>query len=249
MAKVSKMSDAEYAALTAAVLAAREAGMSTAKCQVEFGLNHMQVAAITYRARITQDMRDSWTEGGATLGERAVAARANGMSWGMMGYIANVPEGSVRAAFAATSATKSQGLRIGKGGRYYYGDPELYAEALVTTGTTIAVGSDHAAARHASQIQRVTRLAPEALFRVGTELGCPRNKSEALTAYTNRLLVHLGLVEAKAKAPAAKKVSAPRKPRSTKRAAQVVEVPSVEAPTSPAELVLYGPPAPEEVAS
>lgn len=228
MAKVSKMTAAEYAALEAAVLAAREAGMSTAKCQVEFGLNHTQVDAITYRARITEGMRQEWNDGGSTLGERAVAARANGMSWGMMGYIANVPEGTVRKAFADTSATKSQGLRIGRGGRYYYGDPDLYAEALVQTGTTIPVGSDHAGARHASQIQRVKALPASELFAQGEALGCPRNKNEALTTYQNRLLVHLGLVEA----PATKKASG-RKPAAKKAA--VVEV--QESPAPPLVLV------------
>lgn len=48
------------------------------------------------------------------------------LSWGEISVRVGKPESKIRACYKATGAKKDLGLRIGKGGRFAYGEPEFY---------------------------------------------------------------------------------------------------------------------------
>lgn len=81
--------------------------------------------------------------------EAVVELRDAGESWGLIAVRLGVAESQVRRSFAATTANRSQGLRIGKGGRWFTGEAgqPFYAETLKRTGTTIPVGAPISVAR------------------------------------------------------------------------------------------------------
>lgn len=58
-------------------------------------------------------------------------------SWGEIAVRVGLPEAQVRSAFKATNSKKDVGLRIGKGGRFAYGDPTLYLEHRSREGAQI----------------------------------------------------------------------------------------------------------------
>jgi hypothetical protein len=74
---------------------------------------------------------------------KAVALRDQGCSWGEIAVRFSpsapraFPESRVRAWFKEESGLKSQGLRTGRGGRYFAGRPEFYDGELVRPGTEI----------------------------------------------------------------------------------------------------------------
>lgn len=58
-------------------------------------------------------------------------------SWGEISVRIGISESKVRASYKALGAKKDLGLRIGKGGRFAYGDPELYLEHRQVEGAMI----------------------------------------------------------------------------------------------------------------
>lgn len=58
--------------------------------------------------------------------EAIKAARLAGTSWGVIGERAGISESKARKIWGETTGVDSKGLRIGKGGRYAYGDEKLY---------------------------------------------------------------------------------------------------------------------------
>jgi hypothetical protein len=62
---------------------------------------------------------------------------ADQISWGEIAVRCGQPESKVRACYRATGAKKDLGLRIGKGGRRAFDDPELYLEHRRTEGAYI----------------------------------------------------------------------------------------------------------------
>lgn len=93
-------------------------------------------------------------------GETVKAARkeANN-SWGFIAVRCNVSESAVRRAYTEATSLKSQGCRIGKGGRWLYSDQVLYNDVLRPTGTDIpkdAVGRE--GAEVAAGTQRIHQL-------------------------------------------------------------------------------------------
>ena len=253
--KLTELAAEQKAALAARVLQLREEGVSCARVAIDapaslgfegLVLNHTQVDWITYEARITPADEAQWTgfattergaeliSGGATeLAARVVLGREAGLSWGWMAVLNTVtggthtPEGRIRAAYATVTANKSQGQRIGKGGRFYYRDGELYEDNLKPTGTVIPVGTDHAGAKVLSYKQRIERLTPDGVKNMGAAKGVTMNKGERYTAFLRRVLVAYGLADAPAPA---KKAKAPKAPK--------LEAPVAEAP-------VYGPELPE----
>lgn len=77
------------------------------------------------------------TEGSDPWFAAITRCRNAGDSWGLIAVKCRAPEGRVRKAFAAATGLRSQGLRVGKGGRYLDNDPVLYAGSAVKTGTAI----------------------------------------------------------------------------------------------------------------
>lgn len=210
--KIKDMTPEQYQDLCDEVLGAIAGGMSMKAVGTQYQLNHTQVDAITYRARITDEDREAFFNGGSTLSEQVIAARDSGLSWGWIGYVAGVSEGAVRTAYAKGSGKKSQGQRIGKGGRFYYRDGVLYEDTLKPTGTVIPVGTDHAGATALSYQQRIERLDWDGLVRLASAKGVERKPKEQRTAFTNRVLSAYGVGKAeptpKAKKPTTKRVVA-----------------------------------------
>ena len=63
-------------------------------------------------------------------GQVIAKARAQGISWGVLGERCNTSESRVRKLFALATGTKSKGLRMGKGGRFAYDDEALYMDEI-----------------------------------------------------------------------------------------------------------------------
>lgn len=61
-----------------------------------------------------------------------------GISWGEISVRLNTPESTCRGAFNLVSDRKDRGLRIGKGGRYAYGDATLYQDNRKKEGAHIS---------------------------------------------------------------------------------------------------------------
>jgi len=73
-----------------------------------------------------------------------VYLRKSGWGWGDIMVATNSTEGQVRACWADKTGVDSRGVRVGRGGRYYKGDADLYADTLRRTGTAVPVGTAHA---------------------------------------------------------------------------------------------------------
>lgn len=59
------------------------------------------------------------------------------ISWGRIAVLCDQPEGAVRKSYKEAAGVLSQGLRIGKGGRWFLNERELYTEGLQKPGTRI----------------------------------------------------------------------------------------------------------------
>lgn len=85
------------------------------------------------------------------------------LSWGlisvMMGYKA-FPESRVRKMYEEASGLRSQGLRIGHGGRYLNGDPVLYADDRRKPGIALPKGTTRMALHEISEALRDGKAPP-----------------------------------------------------------------------------------------
>lgn len=61
------------------------------------------------------------------------------LSWGEIAVRVGISEAQVRSAYRATGNKKDIGLRIGKGGKFAYSDPTLYADHRASAGAHIPV--------------------------------------------------------------------------------------------------------------
>lgn len=139
------------------------------------------------------------------------ALRASGESWGRIAVHIDRPEGTARKLYSESTGTKSQGQRIGKGGRFYYTDHELYTDALKGTGTVIQVGETHEQASAAAEEQRtlLSQDVAELKATYKAEVG-----KAAPAQYTKTQLV-IGIRKARA-AKAEGQAPKARKPRTRK---------------------------------
>ena len=62
-----------------------------------------------------------------------------GISWGEISVRLDTPESTCRGAFNSVSDRKAKGLRIGRGGKFAYGDGSLYDENRKTEGAHIRI--------------------------------------------------------------------------------------------------------------
>lgn len=140
----------------------RADGVAWTKVLAETGLNYSQAWLYVERANLPEslDLAAAYEANPTTV---VAAARAEGCSWGLIAVRVNKPESQVRKAFTEATSLKSQGLRIGKGGRFYYRDGVLYQDTLKPTGTAIPKGANHAQAVEASLSQRMIHLEMPAL--------------------------------------------------------------------------------------
>lgn len=100
-------------------------------------LNYSQFWLYCQSQTLPQEAFITATEGSDPWFRAIEKARAAGDSWGLIAVKCRAPEGRVRKAFSTASGLRSQGLRVGKGGRYLDNDPVLYAGSAVKTGTAI----------------------------------------------------------------------------------------------------------------
>lgn len=59
------------------------------------------------------------------------------LSWGKISVLCGVPESFVRKCYTKVDVQKDKGLRIGKGGRFAYDDPQLYLDNRKKEGARI----------------------------------------------------------------------------------------------------------------
>jgi len=213
--KISGMSPKEYEALSASVLKDKAAGLSLSKIGAKYNLNHTQVDWITYRDRITEADLEAWATidpkyleqcpNGTELQLRVLQGRDRKISWGMMAVLQECPESTIRKAYAAVTTLRSQGQRIGKGGRYFMQQPVLYEDVLRPTGTQIPVDAPLASAKNLSIRQRIERLSFDSQDALGAKFGMPYQKGTSRTAWLKAVLVKAGYVDpAPVKAPVKK---------------------------------------------
>jgi len=168
--RIGELSEAEQQAVSM-----REEGATMKAIMAATNLNHSQAERAIMKATLTEADVASFEAGGTDLGSRAQAGRANGLSWGVMGILAGQPESAVRRAFTQATELKSQGLRIGRGGRFHYDESgrPLYADELKATGTAIPKGGTLGTAIKASFEQRLGRLDRAAVVRIAEQYGIP----------------------------------------------------------------------------
>lgn len=110
----------------------REAGKSHKEIMVTCGLSHSQME----RHFMAADLESGKIKGGflsqpeSNTEKAAIVARLRnaGESWGLISVRFKEPEGRTRKVFKETGLD-SQGLRIGRGGRYLADDPRFYVGA------------------------------------------------------------------------------------------------------------------------
>lgn len=141
-------------------VALRAAGSTMRDVMIATGLNHSQAENAIMKATLTESDVARFEAMGADLGSRVVAAREAKLSWGVIMMLAAETEGAVRKAFTEATTLKSQGQRIGKGGRFYYGDngQPLYDGELKPTGTNIPKTAKYEGAIKAAFEQRLSVL-------------------------------------------------------------------------------------------
>lgn len=74
----------------------------------------------------------------AELAKVIAELRAKDASWGTIMVTLDITEGRARKIWAGKTGTHSEGTRVGKGGRFLFGEPALYADQLAKTGTALA---------------------------------------------------------------------------------------------------------------
>lgn len=242
--QLKNLSTEAYDELAQNVLADKEEGLTSLQLQEKYELNHSQVDLIVYTLRATDDVVEAYMNSGASMGERTVAGRKDAHSWGFMAVLETigtgrkVSESAIRNAFKATSDTKSEGQRIGRGGRFYMVEPTLYQDELKPTGTVIpadAPRSREVAVTHANE-QRFTRLSMEGQNHIGEQVNLPYVKGMSRAKWMNAVIaVMVGRVPMPSKASTPEEVlsgTAPvSKPARAKRPARTPKAKSPAATT------------------
>lgn len=136
-----------------------------------------------------------------------------GRSWGYITVVTGQgsSESKVRNTYRDAANVESQGLRVGKGGRFYRRDQLLYDGELKPTGTSIPKGEKPVARQHAlkQRILTLVKADPQAAQRIAAKYGITIPASAKTPAQ---------VTEAIFKASEAKKVTAPKAKKAQKAA-------------------------------
>lgn len=138
----------------AAAVADRLAGMKAKDILAKHGLSHSQFEFAWLRLHEMADVAGTVEP----TAKNVVRLRAEGQSWGRIAVLTGLSEGKVRTTFKEATGAKSQGQRIGKGGRWLYNDQTLYEAEFNKPGTTIPANAPEfrgsEGARQANEAQR-----------------------------------------------------------------------------------------------
>lgn len=158
---------------------AHQAGATVKQICADTGLNYSQLwrfcesrkleaAEFEFHQEVDHDLVKGYRDAGMSWGSIAVRFRLNDSHQDL-----GCPEGKIRKAFETATGLKSQGQRIGKGGRFYYGysGQPLYTGELRPTGTDIPVGAHLGEALICADEQRMVSWDIEAIRAKATELG------------------------------------------------------------------------------
>lgn len=159
--------------------AAHKAGATVKQICADTGLNYSQLWRFCESRKLDEAGFEFYTE---LDPETVKELRDQGLSWGSVAVrfrlsdahqALGCPEGSVRSAFTKATGLKSQGQRIGKGGRFYYGysGQPLYAGELRPTGTDIPKDAKLGDALICAESQRMVGWDIQDVRAKATELG------------------------------------------------------------------------------
>lgn len=173
--------------LSNAVQAHRD-GTKQAEILAEFDLSHSQFEFALLRANFP-DLVGSVEFSPANV----VALREYfQISWGRIAVLCDQPESAVRKSYKEAAGVLSQGIRIGKGGRWFLNERELYTDGLQKPGTRIteaevkAIGSTRQAALISATEQKLIHKAPAELKEIakaeGVKLGAKATKAQMVKA-------------------------------------------------------------------
>lgn len=168
-----------------AALASYREGTPIKSILVETGLNYSQ-AWLYIR---TAECKEAGLMVEEVNGSAIAELRASGFSWGEIAVRCQLPESRVRKMFTENSGQRSQGLRIGKGGRFFYdeGGAPLYTDELKATGTIIPEGALYEGAIAASVEQRLIHRDVNELRAMAEEAGVKFSKSSTKAVLAKRL--------------------------------------------------------------
>lgn len=206
----------------ASAVKARLGGMTVKDVLAQFNLSHSQYELAEMRLHTYKDRIGTVPATPAGIARE----RANGTSWGVISVLADIPESRVRRLYAETGV-KSEGQRIGAGGRFYYGDSgqALYSGELAGTGTIIPVGAKGLEGALGASSAQAALLAesPEALIK----RFCALTGRKGAKGMTKAELV-IAIIKAEA---------APTRPKRVKKAEapSTPEAPEAAEPTEAAE--------------
>lgn len=103
-------------ALSTQIAARRDAGEKYGPIAADLGITVGKAIYLYEVATTAPKDRIKYTDE-ASLGQKIVAARAAGLSWGLISARSGVPEGRVRSTWEKVTGKSAKGETIGKGGR------------------------------------------------------------------------------------------------------------------------------------
>lgn len=123
-----------------ALVKIREEGVAWKEALATVGVSYAQGWLIVARAEAE---KAGATFDASAMTEAEIAAeiarlRAEGASWGTIMVVLDITEARARKVWANASGTHSEGTRVGKGGRFLFGEKALYADQLAATGTALS---------------------------------------------------------------------------------------------------------------
>ena len=142
---------------------AKLGGMKSEEVLSTYDLSHSQFELAFWRlVPVAQGGMKEWAGKVEFTGENVQALREYFLiSWGRISILVGRPESAVRKLYKETARLLSQGQRIGKGGRWFLNERELYTDGLQRPGTKIdearakEIGSTRAAALISANEQKL----------------------------------------------------------------------------------------------
>lgn len=154
-------------------------GMGAAEARHKVGVSHTPAELHVFKfewycANLPQPGKGKWAfSKGLVCYLRFLALDPKGkLGWGIGRIMValDCTEGQVRKAIREGANVEDRGHRTGKGGRFFEGNAELYADELRTSGTHLQVGSELSRTEQA-RMQRYARLELAELKALATDWG------------------------------------------------------------------------------